>query len=279
MRRALRIGLAVAAILVVALMGAAYWIVATPGGARIVLDRVAAAIGKGAKFEGVEGRLGGPLRVKLIVIDRPDLKVRIEDVDMDSSAWRTPLVVHRLHVGSIEVRTASSQAAARVPLSFKPPFAVRLEDGLVRVFRMGKIGDASRDVVLKDIVLKGEGDDRHWNIEKAAVVTEYGAANVAGTIASASPFDVDLRGGFDGAVRERALQVTARLAGTLKSLQAEAQADIAGMKATARAALEPFSSTPLKSLALAAPDVDLAAIDAALPRTHLALHASLEPSG
>ena len=279
MRRALRIGLAVAAVLIVLLVGVVYWIVATPGGARVVLDRVAVMMGKGTTIEGVEGNLGGPLRVRLIVIDRPDLKVRVEDVDMDTSALRTPLVVRRLHVGSVEVRTATSQAAARVPLSFKPPLAVRLEDGLVRVLRIGKIGDASHDVVLRDIVLKGEGDDRHWTIEKAAVVTEYGAANVAGTIASASPFDVDLRGGFEGKVQERALNVTARLAGTLKTLQAEAQGEVAGMKATARAALEPFAATPLKSLALAAPDVDLAAIDATLPRTHLAVSADLVPNG
>src|SRR5262249_54774182 len=70
-----------------------------------------------------------------------------------------------------------------------------------------------------------------------------------------------------------------RLSGTLKALRAEAQGEIAGMKASARATLEPFAATPLKSFALSAPDVDLAAIDATLPRTHLALEADLVPSG
>ena len=62
---------------------AAWWLVATPGGARVVLDRIALGAGKGTRIEGVEGRLGGPLRVALIEVSRPDLYVRIE-------AYRAP---------------------------------------------------------------------------------------------------------------------------------------------------------------------------------------------
>ena len=60
--------LVVLVILIVLVVGAGYWIVATPGGAQLVLGRVAGMLGKGAKIEGVQGRLGGTLRVKLIVV-------------------------------------------------------------------------------------------------------------------------------------------------------------------------------------------------------------------
>src|SRR2546423_8506540 len=76
---------------------AAWWLIATPGGARLVLDRIALAAGKGARIGGVEGRLGGPLRIGSIEISRPDLDVRIDALAMETEPleWRR-LLVHRL---------------------------------------------------------------------------------------------------------------------------------------------------------------------------------------
>ncbi|HEX7466573.1 MAG TPA: hypothetical protein VF309_08025, partial [Usitatibacter sp.] len=83
-----RWGLAVLVTLLAAIAivgGGVYWIVATPGGAQLVLSRAAGILGKGTKIEGVEGSLGGVLRVKSILIDRPELYVRVDDLEMDSS--------------------------------------------------------------------------------------------------------------------------------------------------------------------------------------------------
>ena len=84
-RRILRTVLVLAIVLVVVAVGVGYWIAYTPGGAQLVLGRLADALGKGAKVEGVEGSLGGPLRVKLIIVDRPDFYVRVDDVEMQTS--------------------------------------------------------------------------------------------------------------------------------------------------------------------------------------------------
>ena len=81
-RRILRGVLVLAIVSIAAVVGVGYWIAYTPGGAQLVLGRLAQALGKGAKFEGVEGSLGGPLRVKLIIVDRPDFYVRVDDVEM-----------------------------------------------------------------------------------------------------------------------------------------------------------------------------------------------------
>ena len=84
-RRILRTVLVLAIAFVALLAGVGYWIAYTPGGAQLVLGRLADALGKGAKIEGVEGSLGGPLRVKLIIVDRPDFYVRVDDVEMETS--------------------------------------------------------------------------------------------------------------------------------------------------------------------------------------------------
>src|SRR5436853_4463778 len=118
MKRILAISLLAVLVLVLGLVVSGWWILATPGGASFVLGRAATMLGKGAKVEGVEGRLGGGLHVKLVLIERPDLFVRVDDVDMDTSpVFANRVTVHRLHVRRVEIRTASTGAAASLPAS------------------------------------------------------------------------------------------------------------------------------------------------------------------
>ena len=280
MKRVLAISLVVVLVIVLGVVATGWWILATPGGASFVLGRAASLLGKGAKIEGVAGRLGGELHVKLVVIDRPDLFVRVDDVDMDTSPlFANRLTVHRLHVRRIELRTASTGAAMSLPATLKPPHDVRLEDGAVEEFVMGALGSHDKDMTLRRIVLRGEGDSRRWVIDQAAVATQYGDASVKGTLGNAPPFVIALDGAFDGKLGDRAARLEAKLSGTLKSVAAQARGVVAGMQATAQADIEPFAQPPLKSLTLDANDVDLHQMADSLPRTRLVLEARLAPRG
>jgi len=280
MKKALRWLLVIGLVAVVAVVGVGYWIVATPGGARLVLERVAGKLGKGAKIEGIEGSLGGPLRAKLIVVDRPDFYVRIDDVEMDTSflsPFRGSLLVRRLYARNVELRTAGAAGAARAPLSFTPPYPIRLEDGRIGTFTQGPISRKTDDLVLRDIVLKGEGDDKRWRVDQAAVATPYGAVSVAGTLGNAKPYAVDLTGRFEGKVQEQDVRVTAKATGTLQKIEATAEGAVAGARAAAKALVEPFASSPLKSVELEARDVDIARFADGLPSTRFVLAARIVP--
>ena len=280
MKRVLAISLIVVLVIVLGVVATGWWILATPGGASFVLGRAALMMGKGAKIEGVQGRLGGELHVKLVVIDRPDLFVRVDDVDMDTSPlFANRLTVHRLHVRRIELRTASTGAAMSLPASLKPPHEVRLEDGAVEELVTGAIGSHDKDLTVHNIVLRGEGDSKRWRIDQAAVATQYGNASVKGTLGNAPPFEIALDGAFDGNVGDRAARLEAKLGGTLKAVAAQARGVVAGMQATAQASIEPFAQPPLKSLTLDANDVDLRQLSESLPRTRLVLQARLAPRG
>jgi translocation and assembly module TamB len=281
-RRILRVALVVGLAAVVAVVGIGYWIAYTPGGAQIVLNRVANALGKGAKIEGVQGSLGGPLHVKLIVIDRPDLYVRIEDVDLESSftsVLRGTLLVHKLDVRSMEVRTAGAAGAARAPASFTPPYDIILRDGRIGTFRHGSIDRKGEDLVLRDIVLKGEGDKSRWKIDEAAVVTPHGALRIAGTLGNARPYGVDLTGRFEGRLQEQDIRVDAKAAGTLERIEARVEGTVATARAKAVAIVEPFSASPVKSVDLEAQGVDLSRFAQGTPATRLTLAGRLTPQG
>ena len=280
MKRVLAISLIALLVAVLGLVTTGWWILATPGGASFILGRAASMLGKGARIEGVAGRLGGELHVKLVVIDRPDLFVRVDDVDMDTSpVFANRLTVHRLHVRRIELRTASTGAAMSLPASLKPPHDVRLEDGAVEELVTGAIGSHDKDMTLRKIVLRGEGDSHRWRMDEAAVATQYGTASVKGTLGNAPPFEIALDGAFDGNIQDRAARLEAKLSGTLKAVEAQAHGMVAGMRANALAHIEPFAQPPLKSLSLDANDVDLHQVSDSLPRTRLVLEAKLAPAG
>src|SRR5437879_4100404 len=69
--------LAAAGVLLLLAVGAIVWVVLTPEGARLVLTRATHMMGEGATLEGVEGRIGGLLRIRSIEISRPDMYVLI----------------------------------------------------------------------------------------------------------------------------------------------------------------------------------------------------------
>ena len=280
MKRVLAISLVAVLVAALGLVATGWWILATPGGASFILGRAASLLGKGARIEGVAGRLGGELHVKLVVIDRPDLFVRVDDVDMDTSpVFANRVTVHRLHVRRIELRTASTGAAMSLPASLKPPHDVRLEDGAVEELVTGAIGSHDKDMTLRKVVLRGEGDSHRWRIDEAAVATQYGTASVKGTLGNAPPFEIALDGTFDGKLEERAARLEAKLSGTLKAVEAQARGRVAGMRANALARIEPFAQPPLKSLSLDASDVDLHQVSDSLPSTRLVLEAKLAPAG
>ena len=232
------------------------WLLETRSGARFVLDRVVRMAGDGIRYEGVEGSLGGPMRIKLIEVNRPDMYARVEDFEMDTSplaVLRRRLLVYRLEAGKVEVRTATSEAAAKVPVSFAPPYAIRLDRGHVGELRLGALTkeaaaekdpakkralmDASRatDLVVKDILVRGAGDEKFWKLDEASAQTPYGKGSVSGTLETAAPFTLDAKGAFEGVAAERPYRANAALKGTLKSFEARLDGDVSGQHANARA--------------------------------------------
>jgi len=289
-RRWLSRVLALLGVLAVVIALAITWVLHTQGGARFVLGQVTRLAGEGIRYEGVEGSLGGPMRIKLIEVTRPGLYARIEDFEMDTSllgALRGRLVIHNLHAGSVEVRTASSGEAAKVPVSFAPPYALRLEKGTIGELRVGALTAQMRaekdparrralmapaknptDVVVKDIQLRGEGDERHWKIDEARAGTAYGNGRVAGTLETRKPFALDATADFEGVVAERPYKAKVTARGTLEAIEAQLAGEVSGQAATGHVVLAPFAPVPVKSLELQARGVDLSQ-QAAGPKTSL----------
>lgn len=291
------LAIVVALALVVAL-GLA-WLLRTEQGARFALTHAARAAGEGVRYEGVEGTLTGVMRVKVIEVSRADMYARVEDVVLEASPLqplRGLIHVRQLGARSVELRTVDTGAAAKIPASFAPPYAVRLDAGRVGELRVGDLTpeavaekdmvrkralmQASRggDLVLRDIFLKGEGDQREWRIGEARVETQYGRASLAGSLGSTAPFAIDLKAAASGVAVERPYEAKVVARGTLKSIEASLEGEVSGQYATGRAVIEPFGSFPIRVLELRAREFDLAK-HAEGPRTRLAVEVRLAGEG
>lgn len=286
-------------VLVLVAIGTVTWILTTPEGAKLVLGRMQGMLGEGIRFSEVQGRIGGTLRIGTIEVSRPDMLIVVEGFEMDTSPLdplRGLLRIHRLEARSVQVHTASTGEAAKIPVTFEPPYPVRLEAGRIGELRIGALSPEARaqkdvakrralvdaakasDFVVNEIFLRGEGDKREWNIEEARAKTTYGETKVAGRLATTAPFRLDATAEAQGRAGERDYRGTLVMKGTLRAIDATADADVAGQKANARAAIEPFSTPPVRSLEVRAADVDLARF-AAVPRTRLGVEAKLAAEG
>ncbi len=269
------------AVLVLVAIGALTWLLTTSGGAQLVLGRVQGMLGEGARLEGVEGRLGGLLRISRIEVKRPDLYVLVQDFEIDSSPLQPlygVLHIYRLAARSVEVRTASSEAAAKIPLTFQPPYALRIDEGMVGELRWGGLATRDKDVVVTNIYLRGEGSKREWKVAQARAETSYGKASVAGTLETTAPFALDATASASGAFGERPYDARATFKGKLTAIEAQAEGTVSGQRATVRALLEPFATVPVRTLQVRARDVDLSKL-ASAPQTRLAVDAQLAAAG
>lgn len=288
------------ALIVLLAVGFIAWVLTTPEGAKLVLGRVQGMLGEGTRFADVQGRIGGGLRVGTIEVSRPDLYILIDGFEMDTSPFdplRGRLLVHRLTARSVQVYTASTEEAAKIPVTFEPPYPVKLEEGRLGELRIGALTPEARaekdiakrraliaasrrnDLVIKEILLRGEGDKTHWSLAEASADTPYGRGKLAGTLATTAPFALDAKVEAQGRFDERDWRTSLVLKGTLKAIDAAFDADVAGQRATARAAIEPFNQPPMRSLEVKANAVDASRFADGAPRTRVDVEAKLAADG
>ncbi|HEX5128135.1 MAG TPA: translocation/assembly module TamB domain-containing protein, partial [Usitatibacter sp.] len=191
------------------------------------------------------------------------------------AALRRHIVVHALEADKVEVRTVDTEEAAKLPVSFAPPYRVTLEKGRVGELRLGALTkaadaekdpqkkralmDASRDkdLVVKDIALRAEGDEKAWRIHEAAAETPYGKGKLAGSVQTRKPFGLDATFEGEGVAAERPWKARVAAKGTLEDLTANLEGEVSGQPATGSVRVEPFAEQPVRALALEARGVDI----------------------
>ncbi len=278
-RLGLRLFLVLVLAALVALIGAGAWLLGTQQGLAWALARAAEASGGKLVIEQPQGTLGGGLTLARLRWAEGAARIEARAVRLRVSPLSLVMLrpdLARLECSELELVLPEGAGSAALPESLALPLRVyvaRLHVGTLRVAR------GAQTFTLRDLRLAyAYGHDRH-RIERLHL--EYQGVTLGGSaeLGAAPPFAAS--GGLELAGKYAGVPIAAKLgiSGDLRNLGLQFDARAQGARAEGRAALSPFEDLPPQALALRVRELDLHAFDAALPRTRLALSASLARRG
>lgn len=240
--------LRIAAALLFAVAGAlgagAYWLLGTQAGLDWALERAREKAGPALVVASPRGALARGL-----AFDRLEWRGGATAVRAEGISGRLSLLnlltgtvrIDGLRISSLEISLEESNDG-KPNGSFGLPLRIVLSDAEVGALRIERA--ASEPLAFSALRFNYAGEAHGHRLRNASGVTPWGRAAIDAAMAGAAPFAIEV-------------------AGTLERREARIRA---------RAVVHPFDETKLRSLEAGASEVDLAAIDAKLPRTRLEVH-------
>lgn len=276
--------LVVALVLVLSALGLAATQTGLSGMARLVTWISGGSIA----IEGAKGRLIGPLRIDELGVERPGLRVRLQDLAMDwkpSSLLRRRLTVSSLSAATVRITALPSPAPTEPPQSLTLPIAVEIERLDVGRLVLGSLGATSGVdhpgiapvVELSKLSARLSSDGRKHRLSELWLSIPVGRLSGEAQLDGERPFPVDARATLSGASEQKAYRVAATALGTLDAFTLLADADGFDLKGQARIDVTPFASIPLKRAQIEVGEADPAAFRPGFPQAALALRADLQP--
>jgi translocation and assembly module TamB len=277
------------ALLCASLFVLGYWLLSSESGARAtfsMLSRLPPVVMPVA-FDGIHGKLTGPLAIDRLVIDNAAQRITVDNVRLD---WQpSALFVGRLHVVDLRVhnihflsKVAAEQPSAQLPVSLAIPVALQIDriqvDG-------GTIGIGAIDVMqLGGIALAMDYDKVRYRLKLSRLglnVTQQSsggfsfASNLSGgmTLGDKRPFSLRaiVNGETSGKVKQKEIDSVAalNLSGSLETIDANVSWNLNQAQLSGNAVLRPFSKLPLVRAAMRGEMIDLSALDTSLPKTQI----------
>ncbi|HJU71754.1 MAG TPA: translocation/assembly module TamB domain-containing protein [Paucimonas sp.] len=266
----------------------AAWLTGSESGARMALSALSGSSAAPIRFDGIHGRLAGPLRIDRVTIARPNQNVLLEQVELD---WRPTalasglLHVTLLHIGQASVSSKIDQhpEPARMPDRIGLPFALQVDEARLDG---GRIDWGPLNLIrLGGLSFSLDFDQARYRLRlhrlsaQSAPATSAFAGNASGTatLDTAKPYALHAQFTSDAATSLGSQAIDARghvnLDGSLAELAANLDLTLNQARAQGHATLRPFSPQPLGDTTLSIQALDLAAFGPTLP--HTALDASL----
>jgi len=251
------------------------WLASSETAFAWALARVEAASGGKLKFAGVRGTLFGPIAIDRIEYADESLRVQASEVKL--TWFPLALLGNRLAIGTtsarrISLRLLPSQGKPSTPISIPASVALPLRVSVDSV-TVGETEIVSGDtrLTLRDISLGYEGDGRAHRIRALRVATEWGSLEATAELGSRDPFVLRANAVFRH-VPKQVARLT--LSGTLRRVDAKADADFDEVRVQADALLKPFDAAWLEKLAVHAQGIDLARLVDGAPTSEITLSAT-----
>ncbi|WP_286164220.1 translocation/assembly module TamB domain-containing protein [Azoarcus sp. DN11] len=261
----------------------AAWLMLTESGLRAAAA-VAGALSDGrVALESPSGRLAGPLRIGVLRIDLPDLRVRAEGLAL---AWRpTALVDGGLAIDELAAERVELASRPGDESPVKPPESLVLPVALatqslsvgrfvLREWADGELAAAKATFELSDFGVRVRSDGSRHRIESCRAILPFGRVELAGEVDGRAPFRLSAHASLNGTQGGRDYRLTLVAAGDLLAPQLRIEAAGAGLSGDGDVLASPFEAVPLRRLRVALGALDPSVFEPSAP--HAALHVAAD---
>jgi translocation and assembly module TamB len=229
------------------------------------------------------GAIATGLRLRNVHWKSLDGKGTDVSVDSVSGRWaltRAPwrFTIDYLRIGTVDARIAPSpkdNTKTTLPQDLLLPIQLAIRDVTLDKLRLH---DGATTTEFSRLALHGRSDGRHHEASVDRLVTPFGDVTAALKLdGAARPFPLTGDATYSGKLSGEAVQVAARLTGSLENLTADV--DASGMKLNGRAHVEalPFADVPLKRATVSVDHVNPQSFSPGAPFADLAVRAELQP--
>ncbi|QTQ35802.1 Translocation and assembly module TamB domain-containing protein [Aromatoleum petrolei] len=259
--------------------------VLTESGLRAAVALAGILSGGRVVLESPAGRLAGPLRVGVLRIDSPDLRVRVEGFAL---VWRPGalfdggIAIDELSAERVDFasRPQDQAPAPTPPASLALPFSVAAQSLSVgrlalREWTDGELAAAETAFELADLAARARSDGGRHHIETLAATLPFGRAEVAGEIDGSAPFALSASAALIGANKGHEYRLKLAATGDLLAPQLRIEGEGAGLRGDGEVLASPFAAVPVRRLRIALGDLDPAAFEPSAPRAALRIAADL----
>src|SRR5215470_14185741 len=269
MRRAVWIPLVV---LVLAIAGAAAlvaWLATSEGAVVWLAGRVAAAAGGSLEIVQPRGSFGGTVRIERLRYEDADFRVTASDVAVEPvlvAVLARRAVLKNLTAHELEILVKPTPA--KLPASLALPLGVSVER--LAIDRVVLRVDPE-ELVFTTVSLAYEFTESGHVVRDLRATTALGALAGSGSLGASQPFPAAATLSLAREDADPPLRVGAKLGGTLAELELALDGEIAKAGIGGSARIAPFAGRWLEDAAVRVADLDLALLDASLPRTRIAV--------
>ncbi len=265
------------------------WLLATEAGWRALAGAAERVSDGQVRIDAPSGRLLGPLQADRILVDLPDLRLQLTELNVEWSPVRLVerhLEVAKLSLGSVEVsvRPSDETEASGLPEALPLPGSLsirHLELGrfALRDWQAPAASDDPRPrFEFSDLSLRASSDGRRHHVEALSVQLPFGAATLEALFdGGQSPFPLSAHGTLTGEHEARDFAIRFEATGDLHELALQVDAEGAGLQGEAEAVTAPFEVIPLRSLRVSVGEIDPSVFHEAAPRAALTASAELVP--
>jgi translocation and assembly module TamB len=274
MRRLLWIGVALLALAIVGVGLAVAWLATSESAVAWLAARAVAAAGGALEIGEPRGYLTGTVRIARLRYEDEDVRISAEEVALEPVL--VAALARRLELATLAARTLEI-VIKPTPGPSSPPDTLALPLGVaIGRATVGRVVVRSEpdEVAFDAVTLAYEGSATRHAIGDLKAGSPLGALAGAIVFGAAPPFPAS---GSASLVREDAklgVALNATLGGGLELLDVALGGTAAGAEAGGTVRLAPFAERWLADANVRLADLDLARLDAAWPRTALAVEAS-----